>query len=92
MHNQDSRLELADLKARDGTLLTAPKEKADLLNNFFSSVFTQEAYDHMPTFPDRNYDEPALDVSFTVADMEKLRTPRPNKSPGVNGLNPQSSM
>jgi len=28
----------------------------------------------MPTFPDRNYYEPALDVSFTVADVEDSKT------------------
>jgi len=44
----------------------------------------------MPTVPDRNYDEPALDVSFTVADIEKkLKTLRPNKSPGADGLHPR---
>ena len=44
----------------------------------------------MPTFPDRNYDKSALDVPFTVADIEKkLKTLRPNKSPGADGLHPR---
>ena len=44
----------------------------------------------MPTFSDRNYDEPALDVSFTAADIEKkLKTLRPNKSRGADGLHPR---
>jgi len=63
MHNQNARPKLWYHWAE-------PKEKADLLNN--SSVFTKEAYDHMTTFPDRNYDEPALDVSFRVTKVGRF--------------------
>jgi len=53
-------------------------------------VFTQEACDKIPTFPDRNFKEPALDVAFTVEDIEKkLKNLRPNKSPGADGLHPR---
>ena len=35
-----TRARIADLKASDGTLITAPKEKADLLNNFLNVLLT----------------------------------------------------
>jgi len=60
----------------------------DRLSLIFRSLISRLI---MPTFPDWNYDEPALDVSFTVADIEKnLKTLRPNKSLGADGLHPSS--
>jgi len=35
-----TRARIVDLKAPDGTLLTAPKEKADILNNFLKKLNT----------------------------------------------------
>ena len=41
------------LKNRDGELAILPHEKADMLNNYFASVFTEE--DVQPTFLNQNH-------------------------------------
>ena len=33
---------------QDNNLMTEPKQQADLLNNYFSSVFTNERLDYIP--------------------------------------------
>ena len=44
-----TRQKIPPLKKPDGTKANTPKEKADLLNEFFSSVFTIEDTDNIPS-------------------------------------------
>jgi hypothetical protein len=55
------------LKTPDGTLLTEPKEKADLINNYFQSVFTREVPSDYPVFPSKT------DKLFSLADITLTR-------------------
>ncbi|XP_076466007.1 uncharacterized protein LOC143297493 [Babylonia areolata] len=48
---------VADLKKPDGTKTTTDREKADLLNQFFQSVFTQEDVGLIPEAPTYEYGE-----------------------------------
>ena len=41
---------VGDLKGRNGTVAQSDKEKAEALNNFFASVFTQEDTSALPFF------------------------------------------
>ena len=41
---------MADLKDSDGTLITGDEEKANLLNEFFASVFVNEPHGPLPLF------------------------------------------
>ncbi|MEW8545747.1 MAG: reverse transcriptase family protein [Candidatus Thiodiazotropha sp.] len=45
-----SRTRMADLKDNQGRIVTDSKEKANLLNNFFASVFVQEPTGPLPIF------------------------------------------
>ena len=92
MHNpkKKTRTGIAHLTRADGNLTTTDKQKADELNNFFSSVFTREDTDNMPdTFLSRT-DSKMTDIHFTRGDVEnKLNKMNPNKSPGPDGAAPR---
>ena len=65
-------------------------EKAELLNAFFSDVFTGEDLATIPTFEHRTYREPLTDITISddmvAAVLGRLK---PNKSPGGDGLHPR---
>ena len=41
---------ISDLEQRDGTMATDSAAKAEVLNKFFTSVFTQEDQERLPAF------------------------------------------
>lgn len=53
-----TRTGIQDLVTEDGTTHTTDKQKANVLNEFFSSVFTQEDPGPLPEFVDRAYNSP----------------------------------
>ena len=65
-------------------------ENAELLNAFFSDLFTQEELVATPTFEQRGYREPLTDITIdddmVAADLDRLI---PNKSPGGDGRHPR---
>ena len=79
-----------DLIDKNGKLTSDDKEKCDILNSFFSSVFTIEDTSHIPAF---NYDKtlPPLETcSITIKDMEDaLYNLNANKSPGPDNIHPK---
>ena len=83
-------MRITNLTDDDGNLVTDDKEKADLMNRFFSSVFTDEDLTNMPMFEERNYDHPQTDFPIT-SDMvkKKLEKLNPSKSPGPDGMHPR---
>ena len=77
------------LTKNDGSKATTASEKAEVLNNFFSSVFTDEDLDNIP-----DDDAPYLGEflnSFVInrdAVYKKLMDLKPGKSPGLDGWHP----
>lgn len=70
---------IADLVAHDGTLLTSDIQKADLLNRFFVSVFTDEDLNSIPDFMDKNNTRVYYDHSRTdekeITETEYIQSP-----------------
>ena len=64
-------------------------EKAEILSNFYQSVFTVEPDGEIPLLPPREilYEMPPLEI--TEAKIQKiLHKLKPDKSPGPDGLHP----
>jgi len=61
-----TRTGIHDLVTEDGITHATEKQKADVLNNFFSSVFTQEDPGPLPVFEDRGYESPLENIVITV--------------------------
>ena len=66
-------------------------EKADTLNNFFSSMFTPvEDTGTIPTLPDRSYMEPLTTIMIETDDVKKiLENLKTNKAAGPDGIPPR---
>ena len=65
-------------------------EKAEVLNRYFSTVFTKEASAQQPIFSDRPFIEQLTDISFDGNSIEKrLNNLKVNKSPGPDQLHPR---
>ena len=84
-----TKTRVEDLKAEDGTMVREDRDKANLLNHFFQSVFTVE--DPVLPAPPPVYPGPPLDnidIS-TGAVREKLLKLKIDSSPGPDGLHPR---
>ena len=85
-----TRTGVSDLEYPDGRMAHTDVEKAELLNTFFSDVFTKEDLVTTPTFEQRTYREPLTDITINddmvAAVLSRLK---PNKSPGGDGLHPR---
>ena len=85
-----TRTGISDLEYPDGRMAHTDVEKAELLNTFFSDVFTEEDLATIPTFEQRTYREPLTDITINddmvAAVLGRLK---PNKSPGGDGLHPR---
>ena len=80
---------VANLIKPDGTLTEDDQDKAEVLNNFFTSVFTQEDDTDIPTF-DCGKNVSINDVIVTDDMMKKsLLSLNISKSPGPDELHPR---
>lgn len=79
------------LERSDGSLATSNKEKAEILNNFFGSVFTQENITTLPTLTlDELITFPMPDTVITAEKVrDKFKSLNPNKSHGLDGIHPR---
>ena len=85
-----SRQPVSDLRKENGELTTNDEEKAQVLNDFFSSVFTREDQTNIPEPTQREVPKPLTKVNFTAANIEKrLLKLKTSKSPGPDGLHPR---
>ena len=82
---------VADLVDENGILTSNDEDKCNIINNFFSSVFTQEDTSNIPTFNCiNNVDTSLTNCSITIQDMEKaLSSLNQNKSPGPDNFHPK---
>ena len=78
-----AKAQVGDLRRGDGSFAQTSEDKAEELNMFFSSIFTEENLNDIPNLEDRSNGYYIDDVEFAAEDikrrMEKLS---PNKSPG----------
>lgn len=65
------------------------QDRAEVLNNYFSSVFTREDLDDIPQIPDKYFDEPLDSLTVNISVVEKvLKELDAGKSMGPDKLNP----
>ena len=86
-----TRSTVADFERPDGTMTETDVDKAEILNNDFTSVFTQESLENIPTFERTLHNTEEL-TDFMITDekveniLKTLKTPKP---PGPDGLHPR---
>ena len=85
-----TRETVSNLVKPDGNMTTSDKEKAEVLQDFFVSVFTQENVEFMPVPSAMVYDSTLENLEITSSDVsELLRKLNPSKSPGPDKLHPR---
>ena len=85
-----TRRKIGNLKDEEGRIITDPSDKANLMNAFFSSVFTQEKITNMPAFEPIPYITPLEYINITADKVEKkLEKLNPSKSPGPDKMHPR---
>ena len=84
-----TRQRIPSLTKPDGTTASTAKEKADLLNEFFSSVFTIEDLENTPSPKVRDINEILTTIEITPEMVQKkLEDLNPNKTPGYDKCHP----
>ena len=80
---------ISPLLKEDGSVASTDFDKASTLNNFFSSVFTKENFDDMPSTIEasRSQGITLSDICITPeAVKDKLKKLNPNKAQGPDGI------
>ena len=84
-----TKTSIPDLKRKDGTLTSSDIEKAEILNQQFSSVFTREDTNNVPVFEPLPCSTFLTNIDITPAIVEKnLKKLRTDKSCGPDGVHP----
>ena len=84
-----SRETISSLKKNNGTTALSAGDKAETLNAFFSSVFTLEDLQNIPTAPSYSHDNLLSNINITSDLVKaKLNNLNPNKSPGYDKWHP----
>ena len=80
---------IPSLTKPDGSKATSAKDKAQALNDFFTSVFTDENLHNIPSIPTTQVIEALSTIEITPYIVKsKLDSLNPNKSPGQDGWHP----
>ena len=81
---------ISDLKDGDGDIITDDAEKAELMNNFFSSVFTDEDATHLPDFSNKVTDDDCINSVNIQEDviLKQLKSLDISKSCGPDDCHP----
>ena len=82
------RNKIPTLKREDGNSAVTAQDKAEALNEFFASVFTNEDLGNLPCAP--TYEGELLESFNITAEilLKKLQELKPGKSPGKDGWHP----
>jgi len=85
-----TRSGIGDLKTPDGRTVTDDKEKAEVLNNFFSSVFTVEGDSQIPDFDDKVDPEDNINIMHITPDqvLKLLKSVETTKACGPDNFHP----
>ena len=67
-----TRTGISDLNKNDGTTARTDEEKAQVLNDFFQSVFTEEPEGELPEAPVYEFNNPLTDIEVDIAEVQKL--------------------
>ena len=73
---------MTNLKRDDSSVTESNQEKAEVMNDFFASVFTRENQDEMPTMNDKEFDKPLNNITINAELVEEV----------LKGLNPAKNM
>lgn len=85
-----AQTKMADLKDSDGILITENKEKANLLNEFFASVFVDEPPGPLPLFDIRYNGTPVTKLTVDKSTvLKQLMNLNIFKSMGPDGCHPR---
>jgi hypothetical protein len=83
------RTGIGPLKKPDGTMTTDGREMADILNNFFTSVFTKEDLTNLPT-KNRETNTVLSDIEITKRDVvRKIDRLKKDSAPGPDDIHPR---
>ena len=85
-----TKASIPDLEKQNGLKTSNDNKKAEVINEFFSRVFTRENLHGIPDFPPRPIREQFRQLHITL-DMvkQKLKKLKPNKTPGMDGIHPR---
>ena len=87
--NRTTKATIPDLLKKDGSKATTDAEKAEVLNDQFSSVFTKEDTENLPQHDVQDIHSPLTDLNLSEANVKKkLSKLRTDKSPGLDGVHP----
>ena len=85
-----TRSRVDDLRNENGVITSSNQEMAYVLSKFFSSIFTHEGNDQMPTMQQSWEGHPLEDVHVLPTKVKaKLALLRPNSSPGPDNIHPR---
>ena len=89
--NTSKKDSIPDLMKDNGERTKTDDEKCALLNQFFSSVFTNEDTTNMPYFEDKTTDDQEIKTADISTDNMKslLESLNPDKSPGTDEIHPR---
>ena len=83
---------ISSLRDKDGNLKTSDKERADILNEFFTSVFLKEDMTNIPNMGEGSFSKGKImsDIEITPESVEKkLNALKPNKAQGPDQIPPR---
>jgi Reverse transcriptase (RNA-dependent DNA polymerase)/Endonuclease-reverse transcriptase len=82
-----NRTPVGPLKDRNGRIVNKPKEMAELLNGYFSSVFSDEEAGAVPRAEQNDVNEELQDIEITADKVRKqLKKLKPASAPGPDGI------
>ena len=85
-----TRSKVSKLLKTDGEYTETAEEQAQVLNDFFSSVFTKEDLNNIPQLSKRYEGDPMANINITPEMvLKKLRKLKVHKSAGPDGLRPR---
>ena len=85
-----NKSKVPDLKTSNNEFTKSEQEKVDVLNHFFTSVFTREDLSSIPQITDRSFASPLteIDISHSLV-LDAMKSLNASKSPGPDGIHPR---